>query len=103
MDARECHVFIISPIVAGVAAAVNATTGLWHAALCDVRSAAPVCVHQVMLSVHMAAGVVADMDQIGTANPSKDSPGDYIIIKLYRVPLSISHQWNRSGCSLLFC
>ena len=48
-DARECHVFIISPIVAGVAAAVNATTGLWHAALCDVRSAAPVCVHQVML------------------------------------------------------
>ena len=49
VNARECHVFIISPIVAGVSAAVNATTGLWHAALCDVRSAAPVCVHQVML------------------------------------------------------
>ncbi len=41
----------------------------------------------------MAAGV-ADMDKIVTSIPSKDSPGDYIIINIYHH----IHQQNWSGC-----
>ena len=84
-------------------------SGMQHSVTCGRRRLS-VCTRwccygcvRSLVSVHMAAGVVADMDQIATANPSKDSPGDYIIIKLYRVPLRISRQWNRSGRSLLFC